>query len=498
MNEVGTLSLNGCDITNKDTIVTYVPNAFVTNYQYIILKDDVEINKVSVDDNSSSNIILNQSGNYRIKIIAHSNTGYNTFITDTYKIDKEKPIIKLKKDVVNLKTGTNYDIYSNISVTDKYSNDDVTIQTNIDEIDLSKSGKQTLVYTVSDTAGNISTKDVTLNINSNNYLLSISQIIIIGILVCILIFLLILDKSVRLEKRFLKYTVSPLKDHTKSFFDRLSFKLDSIIYNISNSIDRFESINRLSKRYNKYTNAFSNGKYSGVDFVSMKIIVGFLSLIFSIIIQTLRFKLLNIFELVIPFVVGFYILDIIYAYRYYKYRKRIEKDLLQAIIIMNNCFKSGRSITQAVNLVSQQLEGAIADEFKKMSLEISFGLDIEEVFKRFANRIKLEEAAYLTSSLSVLNKTGGNIIKVFTSIEKTLFSRQKLNLELKSLTGSSKLIMYVLTVMPILFILLITLINKDYFDPLFQSALGFVIIGLIIILYISYIFVVRKIMKVRV
>ena len=191
------------------------------------------------------------------------------------------------------------------------------------------------------------------------------------------------------------------------------------------------------------------------------------------------------------------LLDIIYAYKYHKYRKKIEKDLLQAIIIMNNCFKSGRSITQAIGIVAEQLDGAISDEFKKMSLELSFGLEIEVVFDRFAKRIKLEEAAYLTSSLSVLNKTGGNIIKVFTSIEKTLFNRQKLNLELKSLTGSSRIIMYALTIMPILFVIVISFINKDYYAPLFTHPLGFIIIGVIVVLYVTYIIVVRKIMKVR-
>ena len=243
--------------------------------------------------------------------------------------------------------------------------------------------------------------------------------------------------------------------------------------------------------------AFSDGKYTAIDFISRKIITSFAFLFSAIIVQTLRFKLLNILELLIPLIIGYFLLDIIYAYKYYKYRKKIEKDLLQAIIIMNNCFKSGRSITQAINIVAEQLDGAIADEFKKMSLELSFGLEIEAVFKRFSERIKLEEAAYLTSSLSVLNKTGGNIIKVFTSIEKTLFNRQKLNLELKSLTGSSKIIMYVLTIMPVLFVIIISFINKDYFAPLFTSGMGFIIIGVILVLYIAYIVVVRKIMKVR-
>ena len=83
------------------------------------------------------------------------------------------------------------------------------------------------------------------------------------------------------------------------------------------------------------------------------------------------------------------------------------------------------------------------------------GLDIEVAFKRFSKRVKSNEAIYLSSSLSVLNKTGGNIIKVFNSIERNMYNRKKLNNELKSLTSSSKLIMYVLILVPPLFIVFI-------------------------------------------
>ena len=57
--------------------------------------------------------------------------------------------------------------------------------------------------------------------------------------------------------------------------------------------------------------------------------------------------------------------------------------------------------------------------------------------------------------------------------------------------------MYSLTLMPILFVLIINFINKDYFSPLFTSPIGFIIIGIMLVLYVTYIIVVRKIMKVR-
>ena len=131
-----------------------------------------------------------------------------------------------------------------------------------------------------------------------------------------------------------------------------------------------------------------------------------------------------------------------------------------------------------------------------MSLELSYGLGIDVVFKRFADRVNLEEVNYLTASLTILNKTGGNIIAVFESIEKSLFNKKKLRLELKSLTGSSKIIVYVLFAVPFLFILFVSLISPTYFVPFFTTKLGvFLLIGMIIY-YIVFVICVRKIMKV--
>ena len=172
--------------------------------------------------------------------------------------------------------------------------------------------------------------------------------------------------------------------------------------------------------------------------------------------------------------------------------------MLEAITIMNNSFKAGMSIVQAVDMVSKELVGPISIEFKKISMELAFGIDVEVAFKRFSNRVKIDEALYLTSSLSVLNKTGGNIIKVFDSIEKAMFSRKKLQDEMKALTSSSKLIMYVLIIVPPLFVVFVSFLNPSYFVPLISNAIGFILILIMIIIYIAYIIVVKHVMKVKV
>ena len=69
----------------------------------------------------------------------------------------------------------------------------------------------------------------------------------------------------------------------------------------------------------------------------------------------------------------------------------------------------------------------------------------------------------------------------------------KLKLELISLTGGSKIIVYILFVVPILFVTFISIIDPEYFKPLLTTPLGLAITAVILVVYVIYIFVIRKI-----
>lgn len=341
-------------------------------------------------------------------------------------------------------------------------------------------------------------KTVTLVSNNTkpvNNQLFISQFFVVSVLLIVLIALLKYNKVIKKEKRLSKYMIRSLKSNNNSLFATFERLFNNIIDKLTKLVSKSEVANKASERYDKYVKAFDQG--SNIRFIGKKLFVSLIFVFVGFIIFALRFDIINVYEIAALFIVGYYALDIIYKYKYYLYCKQIENDLLQAIVVMNNAFKSGRSIRQAIELVGNELDGPISLEFKKISSELDLGLDIEVAFDRFAKRINIEEAAYLTSSLSILNKTGGNIVEVFSSIEKTLYNRKKLRVELKELTGSSRIIMWVLTIVPIVFILMLELVNPEYFKPLYTNFLGFVIIGAIMVLYVVYIIIVRKIMKIR-
>lgn len=477
--------INGSSPTNKDLIVTYNNESYDS---FIIYKDNEIYKEGSLEDTNTFN--LTENGIYKIEV--YKLNSEEKFITEEYIIDKEPPVINAKD--INVLEGEKFDVY-NIKVSDNIDTN-LNITTNINELN-KEVGNQKLIYTVVDSAGNISEKVVNLNISVNNTLelTLIRSGMLLG-LVIILLLILRYNKTVKIEKRLEKYSISSLKENNIALYDEIKKKYLNLIKKISNICKKSYYLTKYSSKYEKYVMVLNQDFKEEMDFISSKFIVSILILLLALITQALKFKVFNIYESLIPLLFGFFIPDIVYIIKYKIHRKKVENDLLQAIIIMNNAFKSGRSILQAIELVTHNLSGAIGKEFSKMHMELTLGLDVEEVFKRFSNRINIEEVTYLTASLSILNKSGGNIIKVFSSIEKSLFNKKKLRLELNSLTGGSKIITIVLILVPILFVLLISIINKDYFKPLLSGP-GLVITGIIVLFYIIYIICVKKIMKVR-
>lgn len=329
----------------------------------------------------------------------------------------------------------------------------------------------------------------------NLILLFILQIILIIILATFLYVLFTESRVLNLEQRLSNFSISSVDEQSIPLFEKLFNNIWNIIRKLDKIWEKSDILRKYSKRFDKYINYKELEYKSGFDYLSVKFLI---SLLFGIIyiISSLIQSNFNPFLLLSVLIISYFIIDIYLIIDYKNRRKQIEHDLLNAIIIMNNSFISGMNIMQAVEIVKDELDGPIKDEFKKISMDISYGLSLEVVFERFYNRVKLEDIKYITSSLSLINKTGGNIVRVFSSIEKNFYDKKKIKDEMDSLTSSSKFMFRLLTIMPIVLCLVIFMLNPEFFLPLFTTTIGKILIFIILLLFSLYIFTVKKIMKV--
>ena len=500
----GKFSINSETLTNKPISIIYTPNTSALRYTYRIIQDGEIKDRATKASTKPIVITLSETGKYQIEVEATlKNKKVVKQTSGIYNIDMDKPVIVVREGLIKREQLTKgklnkQDLRNDIIVKDKQDGDLFDkLECNFDTIPYQKVGLYDLTCTVSDEANNTNEQTIKFQVLKSTRLQLFYAQFIIGIAFLIAIILIIrYFKAIYYENKITPFTVKPINQRKPGLLDKLAIYVKKLMVKISKFFKKSIFLTNYSKKYEKYTPLLAIDN-EPMNFVTFKFLVAIFVLIITFFSKTVQFKVLRFYELIIPFLFGFYLPDIIYKIKYKLYYNKLENDLLQAIIIMNNAFKSGRSITQAIELVTHELKGPICEEFNKMLLELHFGLSIETVFKRFSQRVKLEEINYLTASLSILNKTGGNIIQVFSSIEKSLFAKKKLKLEMKSLTGASRMIVTILFLVPFLFIAFILVISPTYFTPLFKSEIGWVLIGIMVVIYLAYLWFVKKIMNVR-
>ena len=313
--------------------------------------------------------------------------------------------------------------------------------------------------------------------------------LILGFVIVLLLWKV--QKLLFFERRIKRYSLSDNKEDI-SIMDNLDMKYHEFLA-------RFEKNEKLQNRSSSYRKYITLGENENpVFFLLHKLVLAVVFTILVVLSSILSGKLVSFIGVLVSFIIGYYVYDI-YLYITAKMKKKkIKNEMLRAVILMNNSFKAGKSILQSVLIVSEKLPNPISQEFKRIYQDMSYGLSADVAFLRFSNRVHLEEATFVATSLSILNKTGGNIISVFNSIEKTLFDKKKLENDLKSSSSASNLVVKFLMGIPIVFVLLIYVISPSYFEPLFSSPLGYFMLFLMWIMFIMYIYLLNKIMKVKV
>ena len=300
----------------------------------------------------------------------------------------------------------------------------------------------------------------------------------------------------KLNKRLNKFSIVT-NNRRHSLFDDIVNFLYNFRLLIKKLLLKSNYFKKYAIKYEKYLSKDSRIMKDAMDFVATKIGISLLFVFTLLASSAFNRDSFTFTNVIIAFTLGYFVLDLFLIGRKKYVDHEIKNDLLKAITIMNNCFKSGKSIIQTIEIVKEELDGPLQKEFIKMHEDLSYGLELDLVFERFNKRVDLPEVKYITTSLKILDKTGGNVINVFDLIEKTVFTNKKLEDELHNLSAASKALYRMLIVIPLIFTLAIYILDPTYFMPLFGSPLGLIIVFLIIFLYIMYIIIIRKVSKIK-
>jgi tight adherence protein B len=156
-------------------------------------------------------------------------------------------------------------------------------------------------------------------------------------------------------------------------------------------------------------------------------------------------------------------LPLLYVAR--KCRLRREKLLTQlpnAFDLMARVIRSGQSVPQALQAVSDTFEQPIAGEFSNCQKRQNLGLRPEVAFNEMAQENGILELRIFVMAMLIQRQTGGNLSEVLERLSNLLRERLRIRKRVSTLTAEGRLQGWTLLVLPFVVYGAMLVVNRPY------------------------------------
>ena len=176
----------------------------------------------------------------------------------------------------------------------------------------------------------------------------------------------------------------------------------------------------------------------------------------------------------------------------------INQALPDTLAQIAGAMRAGATFQSAVETMTQETIGPISQEFTLMLKEQRLGKTLEESLDNLAERVQSEEMDLVVTATQISRSVGGNLAEIFLRLSETLRKKMEMESKIKALTAQGKLQGWVVGLLPFGIIFALFFVEPEGIRPIFTSLLGWIFLGVIIILEVFGGLMIRKIVNIDV
>ncbi len=147
-------------------------------------------------------------------------------------------------------------------------------------------------------------------------------------------------------------------------------------------------------------------------------------------------------------------------------REKLLRQLPSAFDLMARILRSGLSLPQAFQGVSEAFPNPLAAEFARCRDEQNLGILPEVSFHGMAERTGVLEMRIFVMAMLIQRQTGGNLSEVLERLAGLIRDRLRLRGQVRTLTAEGRMQAVVLLVLPVVMFFAMRWVNRPYTDVL--------------------------------
>ena len=161
------------------------------------------------------------------------------------------------------------------------------------------------------------------------------------------------------------------------------------------------------------------------------------------------------------------------------------QQLPDALDLMSRGLLVGHPLNTTLNSVASEMNDPIASEFGVVVDQVSFGDELAEAFRDFADRIDQEDVHYLSTAIAIQHGTGGDLARVLKVLSRTIRDRIIMRKKIKALSAEGRLTAAFLSFIPVLIFVAMQILTPSYYGSIANEPeavpLGIAIVTLVVL-----------------
>lgn len=184
-----------------------------------------------------------------------------------------------------------------------------------------------------------------------------------------------------------------------------------------------------------------------------------------------------------------------------KAKKRIslfEEQLPDALDLMVRSLRVGHPMTAAVGIVAREMSDPLGTEFGLIADEATYGMPVTEAMDRVAARVPVHDLKFLAIALNIQATSGGNLAEILDGLASVIRARFKLFRKVRAITAEARWSGWFLSVFPVIALLLVQVVQPDYYDRVSDHPLFLPGAIVTFILLVVNVFFMRALVNIKV
>ncbi len=144
-------------------------------------------------------------------------------------------------------------------------------------------------------------------------------------------------------------------------------------------------------------------------------------------------------------------------------------DILQGAA---SAIRAGHGLVAALSIVAEDAAEPSRSEILRVVADEGLGVPLDEALRTVQARMESREVMQIALVAQIQREAGGNMAEVLDRVTETLRQRAELRRMVKALTAQGRLSRWVVTALPLVLLLVISVANSAYVEPLFTTGLG--------------------------